>query len=661
MVTLPDGTAMMLDSEQTNDVRRADSWLLVRHLFASHPLPMLVYDVESLTVLDVNDAMTVSYGYARAELLGMHITRLLPPENVPALLEVIRNTVRPGRSPYRPPTLWRHVYKSGQIRDVEVAAHDYDLDGRDSVLVTISDVTDRLRAERERDALLAQLRHEVAQKAAIIEQMVDSVIVADATGRVVLANRATHELFDFHGTEWPRLGYGMPPLTTLPWTMFDVAGNELVPHERPFARAMRGETVRAEVRIVTTSGRESWVSVTAGPLRDEHGHMAGVVWLGRETTEERGRREREVRGEKLRALGQMASGVAHDLNQYLGLVAGYGDLTMRALDAPAPDLAGARDALEVVVRAAMDGSESVKRLLAFARPTQDGAADTVEVGELLREVAALTAPRWRDAAQQHGESISMTVEIVGDTTVKGWASSLRDALANLIFNAVDALPRGGEIHLTATQQGDRVVATVSDTGVGIPNEALQHVFEPFFTTKGERGTGLGLAIVYGVVERHQGVISIASPPGRGTTVTIALPAAATAATAPPPRRPETAATAGRRILVVDDEPTITRMVAMMLGPHGHELTLASSAEEALVRLDEAPFDLILSDLGLGAGMNGWELLEQVRQRAPDTRFILSTGWGAQIDPADVAARGGEGLLAKPYRLADLLDAIADRA
>ena len=144
----------------------------------------------------------------------------------------------------------------------------------------------------------------------------------------------------------------------------------------------------------------------------------------------------------------------------------------------------------------------------------------------------------------------------------------------------------------------------------------------------------------------------------------ALPVLPTAAvvSVPPPRRAETtSATTGIRILVVDDEPTITRMVGMMLGPRGHDVTLASSGEEALARLDEASFDLILSDLGLGAGLNGWDLLDQVRQRAPGTRFIVSTGWGAQIDPADVVARGGEGLLAKPYRLTDLLHAIAGPA
>lgn len=123
--------------------------------------------------------------------------------------------------------------------------------------------------------------------------------------------------------------------------------------------------------------------------------------------------------------------------------------------------------------------------------------------------------------------------------------------------------------------------------------------------------------------------------------------------------PDAPSTPGLRVLVIDDEPMITRMVAMLLAPHGHNITIATSGEEALARLADAdtPFDLILSDLGLGDGMNGWDLLDRVRERAPDTRFILSTGWGAQIDPADVIARGGEGLLAKPYRISDLLDAI----
>jgi PAS domain S-box-containing protein len=645
----PDGGSVLADADVT----------LVQQLFASHPLPMLIYDVERLEIVEVNNALLATYGYSRDELLAMPVARLLPPEDVPRLLDVIQTVVRPGRAPYRPPSRWRHVYKDGRIRDVEVAVHDCLVRGREAVLAIVTDITERLEAERERDALLDRLSSEAADKAAILEQMIDAVLVSDSEGRIRMANAAAHDLFEVAGPEWPRLGHGDPPCTTLPWNMFDALGNEIAPSGRPFARAMRGETVRAEVRIVTASGRERWVSASASPFHDAQGRKLGVVWIGREITEERGRREREAQGEKLRALGQLASGVAHDLNQYLGLVAGYGDLATRALDGPAPDLSATRDALDVVVRAAMDGSDAVKRLLSFARPAQDGPADAVDVGGLLREVAALTAPRWRGDAQQHGKPISLIVEIVGDTTVRGWAASLREAITNLIFNAVDALPEGGTIRLGAHQEEDRVLVTITDSGVGIPPEALARVFEPFFTTKGERGTGLGLAIVYGIVERHQGTVSISSPPGQGTTVTLALPTGSVAP-APVPKRPELSTPTGLRILVVDDEPAITRMVAMMLGPYGHDVTIATSGEEALACIQgaAAPFDLILSDLGLGAGINGWELLDRVRECAPDSRFILSTGWGAQIDPSDVAARGGEGLLAKPYRLSDLLEAVA---
>ncbi len=645
----PGSESMLADADPT----------LFRQMFVHHPLPMWVYDVETLRFVDVNDAAVTAYGYSRDEFLTMRITDIRPPEDAGEVGSFIAQHVRGHRSAYRPARLWRHLRKNGQRRDVEISSHDLDLKGRHVALVVVNDVTERLEAERDRDALLERLSREAADKAAILEQMIDAVLVSDSEGRVVLANEVAHALFDVTGPEWPRLPHGTPPFTTLPWTMYDTAGNEIEPTNRPFARAMHGEQVRAEVRIVTARGRESWVSASASPFHDAQGRMLGVVWNGRVITEERGRREREAQGEKLRALGQLASGVAHDLNQYLGLVAGYGDLATRALARPAPDLGAAHDALDVVVRAAMDGSDTVKRLLSFARPTQDGPADTVDVGGLLREVAALTAPRWRGDAQQHGRPISMIVEIVGDTTVRGWAPALREAITNLVFNAVDALPDGGTILLGALQEADRVLVTVTDSGIGIPAEAMAHVFEPFFTTKGERGTGLGLAIVYGIVERHQGTVSISSPPGRGTTVTLALPSGSVAP-AQPPKRPETATPTGLRVLVVDDEPAITRMVAMMLGPYGHDVTIASSGEEALASIatSGASFDLILSDLGLGAGINGWELLDRVRECAPVSRFILSTGWGAQIDPADVVARGGEGLLAKPYRLSDLLEAVA---
>lgn len=164
-------------------------------------------------------------------------------------------------------------------------------------------------------------------------------------------------------------------------------------------------------------------------------------------------RERRLRDDKLRAMGQLAGGIAHDLNQYLGLVAGHGDIALEALRAVPPDIVRVEEALEIMIGAAIDGGETVKRLETFARPAQDGPAERVNLGDLLREVAALTAPRWRDAAQAEGRPISLRVETEGDTTVLGWQSSLREALTNLVFNAIDALPHGGAIHLIARGDG----------------------------------------------------------------------------------------------------------------------------------------------------------------------------------------------------------------
>jgi signal transduction histidine kinase/CheY-like chemotaxis protein len=364
-----------------------------------------------------------------------------------------------------------------------------------------------------------------------------------------------------------------------------------------------------------------------------------------------------VEGEKLRALGEMASGVAHDLNQYLGLVAGHGELALHEVDRPGLDRDSLRESLRAVVQAAMDGANAVKRLQTFARPRQEGPPRQVDVGELLREVAKLTAPRWRDAAQAQGQPIQVEVETEGHPLVEGWAASLREALTNLVFNAVDALPSGGTIRLAARRAGERVELTVADSGVGMSAETQAHLFEPYFTTKGEHGTGLGLSIVYGIVARHDGQIAVESTLGGGTIFRLSFPVAAPATAAPP-----TAAAAGNdtalRILAVDDEPALGRLLARLLEMDGHAVTVAQSAEEALERLAGAPFDLVLSDVGMGAGMNGWELAARVRAAHPDLPFVLATGWGAAIEQEEARRQGIQAVIAKPYRLEDLRRLIA---
>ncbi|MBV9135231.1 MAG: response regulator [Chloroflexi bacterium] len=368
-------------------------------------------------------------------------------------------------------------------------------------------------------------------------------------------------------------------------------------------------------------------------------------------------RRAQAHGERLRALGEMASGIAHDLNQSLALITGYSDMARQELSLESPDLLRVREMVEITARAALEGGQALRGLLTFVRSQELLAeAERLDVQELLRDAARLTAPRWRDAPQAEGRPIHLSVDASENLAVTGSAAALREAITNLIFNAVDALPQGGSIQLVARTQDDRVVIEVRDTGTGIPPDIQAKIFDPFFTTKGERGTGLGLPQVLSIVERHMGSIDVESDPRRGTSFIISLPPSEQQAK-PSARTTERVTEApGRliRILIVEDEDQLARMASLVLKQRGHDVCVADSGDAAITILEEdAPFDLIISDLGLGPGKNGWEVAEAVRQRSPGTRFVLVTGWGAAIDLAEARLRGVDRIIAKPYRIAEL--------
>jgi PAS domain S-box-containing protein len=372
-------------------------------------------------------------------------------------------------------------------------------------------------------------------------------------------------------------------------------------------------------------------------------------------------REALAQSEKLRALGQMATGIAHDLNQSLMLVATYSELARQALEHDPPKLDELHDLFTTATQAALDGGETVKRLLLFTRAPVAQDHQPVDLTAIVRDAAQLTAPRWRDDAQAHGRPISLHIQAEGHPTSPGSAARLREVMTNLIFNAVDALPSGGKIRLRVAAEGEHAVIEVVDSGLGMTAEVQARVFEPFFTTKGDGGTGLGMAMVFGIVEQHAGRIDVHSAPGDGTTIRISLPLLEPSTAmepAPTPRAPLVPARP-LRILTVDDEPAMTKAVVRMLRPAGHMVSTADSAEAALDQLALNPFDVVLSDMGMGPGMNGWELAAEVRRRWPAVRFVLATGWGAAIDLGEARTRGVQAVLAKPYLASDLTAALAE--
>ncbi|HEX8967107.1 MAG TPA: ATP-binding protein, partial [Chloroflexota bacterium] len=340
-------------------------------------------------------------------------------------------------------------------------------------------------------------------------------------------------------------------------------------------------TRELEFRVDDPEGTVRWLASRLHTMSDAAGRPARVFGVTLDITarKEAERQQQALsRSEQLRALGQMASGIAHDLNQSLALISGYGELARDALGAPTPDLTEITNMIDVAVRAAQDGARTLRQLLAFARANEVEAVEIVDLARLLHEVAELTAPRWRGAAEgARGMRLEVDVPPDVELIVKGSRGALREAFTNLIFNAVDALSDGGTIRLRGSLAGDKVLAEVSDTGPGIPPELQARIFEPFFTTKGERGTGLGLPQVAGVVARHQGELSLDSAPGRGTTFRILLPRAEQ----PSAERPGQAASdranvRPRRVLAIDDEPKLRNMIAQVLQPEGHQVIVASS-------------------------------------------------------------------------------------
>lgn len=387
----------------------------------------------------------------------------------------------------------------------------------------------------------------------------------------------------------------------------------------------------------------------ATDIRERKGARAGVHSL--------------AHGERLRALGEMASGIAHDLNQSLALITGYSEIAYQELNQSAPDIGRIREMVEITARAALEGGEALRGLLSFVSTQQvTPEAERLDAGAVLQEAARLTAPRWRDASQAEGRPIELDVTVAPGCALNGSPAALREAITNLIFNAVDALPSGGTIHLTACGEGDWVILEVRDSGTGIPRDVQSRVFDPFFTTKGEHGTGLGLSQVTAIVKRHGGTIELRSTPRQGTTFRLKFPrAAASARRADHSAAQATVSAPNRyiRILVVEDEKQLARMASLVLTQRGHRVVVASTGEDALEHLEYERFDLIVSDLGLGSGKNGWDLAQTVRARWPATHFVLVTGWGAAINLKDAQARGVHEVISKPYRIADLRQ-VADR-
>jgi PAS domain S-box-containing protein len=414
----------------------------------------------------------------------------------------------------------------------------------------------------------------------------------------------------------------------------------------------------AEGWRVRKDGTRFWASVVIDAIRDENGELVGFAKITRDMTEKREAqqrlqesREQLFRSQKMEALGQLTGGLAHDFNNLLTAILGACDLALRNLN----DEDRLRRMLDGIRNSAQRGASITKQLLAFAR-AQQLEIKTVDLKAFLSDVITLVRP-----------SIRSNIDLVTEISDHVWnidadAGALELALLNLAFNARDAMPEGGTLKISATNEllkgkpeglrGEFVALRVLDTGEGMSQEVMDRVFEPFFTTKsyGE-GTGLGLSQVFGFTRQIGGAVTVESQPGKGSTFTIYLPASKGAIAS------DTKVEGGfalGRVLLVEDDYLVAELAAGMLNELGFEAVVTHSAKEALERLsaDQRP-TLVFTDVVMPGGISGIELAQKVRERFPELPVLLTTGYSEQV-----AGTHGFPVLQKPYELETLAAALA---
>ena len=357
----------------------------------------------------------------------------------------------------------------------------------------------------------------------------------------------------------------------------------------------------------------------------------------------------------LRTLGETVGGLAHNFNNSLAAILAYTELLLKEAQA---DTAIRR--LKVIRDVAMEASVSVRRFQEFVSREPQVAFGPVGLPAVVAEALEMTAPRWRDEAQRRGVVIAVTQELEAISPVEGNGFELRDALVQLILNAVAAMPYGGTLGIrAASEESGWVVVEVRDTGVGMSPEVRRRIADRARTLTPGREPGHGLDQVSDIVERHGGTLTIESERGKGAMVRMRLHASRFQIIPPSESAversisPEQAA----RVLLVDDDPRLVTVLSDMMRGEGHAVTTATNGDEALAIFDPKGHDVVITDLGMPK-MNGWEVAERIKARSPDTAVFILTGWGEGV-AAHESMQFVDRVIAKPVSADALLDQLAE--
>ncbi len=442
---------------------------------------------------------------------------------------------------------------------------------------------------------------------------------------------------------------GLTPSVLLGHEFTMIVSNESK-DETKFAlkNTLSGEEQQFEVRTLCADGRVRCMEAHTSPLWHD-GSITGVMVFMSDVTEKKLAQERAARSDKLRALGELAAGVAHNLNNSLTVIQGRAQLLlMRSSENEAT-----RKSLEVITQAVGDCSQTLRRLLDFSRRESTKTKAPIDLSELVTSSIEIARPKWQGESTQRTGTIDVNLNTDGPVYTLGDSAELREVVLNLIFNAVDAMPGGGSIEISTRNEGNTARFSVADSGVGMPPDVVARIFEPFYSTKGDRGTGLGLSASHGIVENHGGEINVTSEPGKGTRFEIVLPLHQPTPETVTPVTDSTTKLEVARVLIVEDEERVRTLLKDAFSAEGHQVTEAITGAEALKLLAANKFDLLICDLGLPE-LSGLHVARWVKEHQPDLPVIIATGYSEMIASDDYEKARIDDVVRKPFAVIDLL-------
>jgi len=404
-----------------------------------------------------------------------------------------------------------------------------------------------------------------------------------------------------------------------------------------------------DLKLISIFAQNAAVAIEKGELYLE---LKGQAEALKKTLEDLKNTQKQlVQSEKMRALGDLAGGVAHDFNNILGSITGRAELLLR--QAKEDEL---KKGLMLIVQVANDGAEIVRRLQEYTKVGRESIFLKVDLNKIIQKAVEITRFKWKDEALAKGVKINIDMDLKKISSIAGNPSELKEVLINLILNAIEALPKGGNIALKTWMENSDVFVSVKDDGIGMNEEVKAIVFEPFFTLKGDKGTGLGLSIAYGIVSKHQGSLTVDSEPGKGTNFVLKFPLARI--TQKEEEEILIIDFQPANILVIEDEKNMRDVIFEMLTGQGHSVTLAVDGNQGIEFFKKGEYDLVLTSLSLPE-KSGWEVTKEVKSINPSAKVALMTGWGAQIEEEEAKLKGVDFLISKPFKVNQLLFVISN--